>query len=49
MHADEGEVEEPGLRRDEALDPLGHGSRVEVMDDVEHGRVVHQTLVGSAV
>ena len=48
-HADQGEVEEPRLRRDEALHPLAHGPRVEVVDDEEPGRIVDQPLMRGAV
>ena len=48
-HAHQREVQKPRLRRDESLHRLGHSAWIEVVDDVEHGRVVHKTLVGGAV
>jgi hypothetical protein len=49
MHTNKRQVQEPGLRRYEAVHVLAHGARVKVMDNVEHWRIVHQALVGDAI
>ena len=48
-HADQREVDEPRLRRNEALNPLAHRPGIEVVHDVEHGRIVYQAFMGGAV
>src|SRR5215831_10532291 len=45
LHVNRGEVLEPALRADKALDVLRHGSGVAVMDDEHPGRVVDENLV----
>src|ERR1700738_1357107 len=48
LHANEGQIDEPGLRRDEALDLRTHRAGIEIVDDIEPGRIV-QPLVRLAI
>src|SRR5215831_9386564 len=45
LHVNRGEVLEPALRADKALDVLGHRPGITVMDDEHPGRVVNKDLV----
>jgi hypothetical protein len=40
LHADEAQIDEPGLRRDEALDLRTHRAGLEIVNDIEPGRIV---------
>src|SRR6266849_1946072 len=49
LHAHQRQVDEPRLRRDKALHLRAHRARVEIVDNVEPGRIVDQTLVRLAI
>ena len=49
LHADQGQIDEPRLRRDESLDLRAHRARIEVVNDEEPGRIVDQPLMGLAI
>src|ERR1700687_6426749 len=48
LHANEGQIDEPGLRRDEALEPSDSSRGIEIVEDIEPGRLV-QPLVRLAI
>ena len=48
LHADQGQIDEPGLRRDEAFDLRTHRAGIEIVNDIESGRIV-QPLVRLAI
>src|ERR1700722_5633242 len=45
LHTDQGQIDEPRLRRYKTLDLRTHRPRVEIVDDVEPGRVVDEAFV----
>src|SRR6202171_6620878 len=49
LHADQGQIDEPRLWRDETPNLRTHRARVEIMDNIKPGRVVDETFMRLAI
>src|SRR5882672_6145828 len=49
LQADQGQIDEPRLRRHETLDLWAHCTRVEIVDDEKPGRIIDDALMRLAI
>src|ERR1700694_105206 len=49
LHADQGQIDKPRLRRNKTLHLRAHRARIEIVDNVKPGRVVDETFMRLAI